>query len=122
MTDSLYRQLADKLSAEIESGRWQSFDRLPSIRQLAKTQKVSINTVIKALHLLADQTDASFRGAVAAQERKQIKGLEHLEKRMLKAQKKKLLKTQRKLQSQKFKQSKKRKKLRQLLKKLLRKW
>ena len=43
----------------------------------------------KALHLLADQTDASFRGAVAAQERKQIKGLEHLEKRMLKAQKKK---------------------------------
>ena len=52
MTDSLYQQLADNLAAEIETGRWQSFDRLPSIRQLAKTQKVSINTVINALHLL----------------------------------------------------------------------
>ena len=52
MTDSLYQRLADKLSVEIENGRWQSFDRLPSIRQLAKTQNVSINTVIKALHLL----------------------------------------------------------------------
>jgi bacillithiol biosynthesis cysteine-adding enzyme BshC len=52
-------------------------------------QKNLLVEQFKALHLLADQTDASFRGAVAAQERKQIKGLEHLEKRMLKAQKKK---------------------------------
>jgi uncharacterized protein YllA (UPF0747 family) len=38
---------------------------------------------------LAEKTDASFSGAVKAQEAKQIKGLENLEKRLLKAQKRK---------------------------------
>ena len=42
------------------------------------------------LHQLAEQTDKSFIGAVKAQEAKQIKGLNHLEKRLLRAQKKKL--------------------------------
>lgn len=41
------------------------------------------------LHILANQTDKSFSGAVKAQEAKQIKGLENLEKRLLKAQKRK---------------------------------
>ena len=44
----------------------------------------------KDLYQLAEQTDKSFLGAVKAQEVKQIKGLKHLEKRLLKAQKKKL--------------------------------
>ena len=39
---------------------------------------------------MAEQTDKSFIGAVDAQRRKQIKGLEHLEKRLLTAQKRKL--------------------------------
>ena len=42
------------------------------------------------LYALAKETDKSFIGAVAAQEKKQIKGLEHLEKRLLSAQKRKL--------------------------------
>ncbi|MGO3689316.1 MAG: bacillithiol biosynthesis cysteine-adding enzyme BshC [Psychroflexus halocasei] len=42
------------------------------------------------LHQLAHRTDQSFEGAVAAQEQKQINGLKHLEKRLLKAQKRKL--------------------------------
>jgi bacillithiol biosynthesis cysteine-adding enzyme BshC len=42
----------------------------------------------EALHEIAKQTDKSFTGAVKAQEIKQIKGLEHLEKRLLKAEKK----------------------------------
>jgi bacillithiol biosynthesis cysteine-adding enzyme BshC len=42
------------------------------------------------LHKLAEQTDNSFLGAVKAQEVKQIKGLKNLEKRLLKAQKRKL--------------------------------
>lgn len=42
------------------------------------------------LHILAEQTDKSFVGAVKAQEVKQIKGLKYLEKRLLKAQKRKL--------------------------------
>lgn len=53
-------------------------------------QKELLNKQFKDLYALAEQTDASFLGAVAAQERKQIKGLEHLEKRLLKAQKRKL--------------------------------
>ncbi|WP_317047361.1 bacillithiol biosynthesis cysteine-adding enzyme BshC [Winogradskyella aurantiaca] len=40
------------------------------------------------LYQLAEQTDKSFIGAVKAQEVKQLKGLKHLEKRLLKAQKK----------------------------------
>jgi len=39
---------------------------------------------------LAEQTDKSFVGAVKAQEVKQLKGLKNLEKRLLKAQKRKL--------------------------------
>ena len=39
---------------------------------------------------LAEKTDKSFLGAVKAQEVKQLKGLDHLEKRLLKAQKRKL--------------------------------
>jgi len=42
------------------------------------------------LYELASQTDASFLGAVKAQEVKQLQGLDHLEKRLLKAQKRKL--------------------------------
>ena len=36
---------------------------------------------------LVDQTDASFKGAVEAQQAKQFKGIDTLEKRLLKAQK-----------------------------------
>jgi uncharacterized protein YllA (UPF0747 family) len=39
---------------------------------------------------VANKTDESFLGAVKAQEAKQTKGLENLEKRLLKAQKRKL--------------------------------
>ncbi len=42
------------------------------------------------LYALAKQTDASFLGAVGAQEKKQLNGLNHLEKRLLKAEKRKL--------------------------------
>lgn len=54
------------------------------------SQKKHIASQFIALHKLAEQTDKSFLGAVDAQERKQVKGLEHLEKRLLKAQKRKL--------------------------------
>ncbi|MFD2823276.1 bacillithiol biosynthesis cysteine-adding enzyme BshC [Lacinutrix iliipiscaria] len=54
------------------------------------TQKIHLKEQFKELHKLAKQTDKSFLGAVSAQERKQIKGLEHLEKRLMKAQKRKL--------------------------------
>ncbi|WP_299116013.1 bacillithiol biosynthesis cysteine-adding enzyme BshC [uncultured Winogradskyella sp.] len=49
-----------------------------------------LESQFKSLHLLAEQTDKSFIGAVKAQEARQIKGLKRLEKRLLKAQKRKL--------------------------------
>lgn len=42
------------------------------------------------LYILAEKTDKSFLGAVAAQEKKQLNGLDKLEKRLLKAEKRKL--------------------------------
>ena len=53
-------------------------------------QRKHLKAQFKSLHELADQTDPSFRGAVAAQEKKQLNGLDKLEKRLLKAQKKKM--------------------------------
>ncbi|WP_269237110.1 bacillithiol biosynthesis cysteine-adding enzyme BshC [Flavobacterium flavigenum] len=53
-------------------------------------QKEILKTQFQYLYELADQTDKSFSGAVKAQEIKQTKGLENLEKRLLKAQKRKL--------------------------------
>jgi len=54
------------------------------------TQKEHLQNQFNALYKLAEQTDKSFIGAVAAQEKKQMKGLNNLEKRLLKAQKRKL--------------------------------
>lgn len=53
-------------------------------------QKEQLRKQFSALFEIANQTDKSFLGAVKAQEAKQIKGLENLEKRLLKAQKRKL--------------------------------
>ena len=53
------------------------------------TQKNILKQQFSDLYAIANQTDKSFIGAVKAQEAKQIKGLENLEKRLLKAQKKK---------------------------------
>jgi len=48
-----------------------------------------LNQQFLALRKIAKETDVSFIGAVNAQERKQIKGLENLEKRLLRAEKRK---------------------------------
>lgn len=55
-----------------------------------KPQKEQLQKQFEDLYVLAEQTDKSFKGAVAAQEVKQIKGLENLEHRLLKAQKRQL--------------------------------
>lgn len=53
--------------------------------------KEQLKKQFDALYTIANQTDDSFIGALKAQEIKQIKGIEHLEKRLLKAQKRKLV-------------------------------
>ncbi len=63
---------------------------ISKIRIDFSSQKLQLENQFKDLYEIAKQTDASFVGAVAAQERKQIKGIEYLEQRLLKAQKRKL--------------------------------
>jgi len=50
-------------------------------------QKEFLQQQFKDLYEIATQTDKSFLGAVGAQEKKQLNGLDNLEKRLLKAQK-----------------------------------
>ncbi len=54
------------------------------------SQKQHLKQQFIALYALASKTDITFLNAVKAQEIKQLKGLEALEKRLLKAQKRKL--------------------------------
>ena len=54
------------------------------------SQMNHLNVQFAELYELAKLTDKSFFGAVKAQEQKQLKGLQNLESRLLKAQKKKL--------------------------------
>ena len=62
------------------------------IRQISKIDldltplKNQLKKQFTRLHNLVAQTDGSFKGAVAAQEAKQLKGIEYLEKLLLKAQ------------------------------------
>ncbi|MGB5318979.1 bacillithiol biosynthesis protein BshC, partial [Eudoraea sp.] len=53
-------------------------------------QKLFLKDHFEVMYKLAEQTDKSFYGAVKAQEVKQLKGIDKLEKRLLKAQKRKL--------------------------------
>ena len=53
-------------------------------------QKKLLKEQFKGMYNIAAKTDASFLGAVKAQEVKQLKGLDTLENRLLKAQKRKL--------------------------------
>ena len=53
-------------------------------------QKQHLKKQFEALYDIAEKTDITFKNAVKAQEVKQLKGLDVLEKRLLKAQKRKL--------------------------------
>ena len=52
-------------------------------------QRVELKAMFNNLKQLSDKTDKSFTGAVLAQEKKQLNGLDNLEKRLLRAQKRK---------------------------------
>lgn len=64
-------------------------ERISEIPIDFSVQRSTLNKQFSDLLRVADRTDKSFRGAVLAQEAKQLKGLDHLEKRLLKAQKRK---------------------------------
>jgi bacillithiol synthase len=80
-----YAQLFSK-SEDLVKQKTKEFSQFPIDLTL---QKKILESQFDYLYELANQTDASFSGAVKAQEKKQINGLENLEKRLLKAQKRK---------------------------------
>lgn len=55
MENSLYSRLADKMTDQIRRGVLTVGERLPSVRQLSKREKVSISTVMAAYNLLDEQ-------------------------------------------------------------------
>jgi bacillithiol biosynthesis cysteine-adding enzyme BshC len=86
----------DKLDLSISDLFLSREDLITKITKLKSSQKIDFSSQIthlrkqfNKLYDLAKETDASFTGAVAAQEKKQINGLLYLEKRLLKAEKKK---------------------------------
>lgn len=50
-----YEQLASELAGMIESSVLSRGDRLPSVRQLSKERRLSVSTVLQALHQLEDR-------------------------------------------------------------------
>ncbi len=51
----LYEQVAGKIARLIERGTFRPGERIPSVRQLSRQQKVSITTALQAVRLLEDQ-------------------------------------------------------------------
>ena len=60
--------------------------KISEIRIDLSEKRDHLKRQFKDLYEVAEKTDASFVGAVAAQEKKQLNGLDNLEKRLLKAQ------------------------------------
>ncbi|KQC33124.1 hypothetical protein AAU57_07200 [Nonlabens sp. YIK11] len=86
--ESLKVEVADLFKKDHELNE-QIIRQVSEIEIDFEQQKKFLKKQFKELYAVAQDTDPSFLGAVGAQERKQIKGLEHLEKRLLKAQKRK---------------------------------
>ena len=80
--EDLFLPRQDLIDAYVKKASQISIDFSP--------QKALLSNQFKNLYSLAKQTDPSFLGAVAAQEKKQLKGLGNLEKRLLRAQRRKL--------------------------------
>lgn len=51
----LYEQVAGRIARLIERGTFRPGERIPSVRQLSRQQKVSITTALQAVRLLEDQ-------------------------------------------------------------------
>ncbi len=96
MTEKLHKK-ADKLKLDLADlfMNQNSFIN-KKIREISNInidfsdQREHLSEQFNAMYDLAKKTDPTFLGAVKAQEVKQLKGLDHLEKRLLKAQKRKL--------------------------------
>ncbi len=73
-------------SDDLKNKKIREFSDFPIV---FSSQKKVLQKQFSDLYVLAEKTDITFKNAVKAQEKKQLKGLENLEKRLLKAQKRK---------------------------------
>ena len=87
--DALHLSWADLFSKQKDLVN-QKTQALSEINLDLSDTKNQLKKQFDALYSIAKQTDDSFLGALKAQETKQIKGIENLEKRLLKAQKRKM--------------------------------
>lgn len=90
-------QKLDKLNISLSEVFWKQGNLIDKkVKEMSEInldfsqQKMFLQKQFELLKDLAKQTDYSFIGAVNAQEKKQLNGLDNLEKRLLKAQKRKL--------------------------------
>ncbi|MCF6307952.1 MAG: bacillithiol biosynthesis cysteine-adding enzyme BshC [Flavobacteriaceae bacterium] len=88
----------EKLNENIEALFFSQYDlenkhtlQLSDIKIDFTQQREHLKKQFEDLYEVAKKTDQSFLGAVAAQEKKQLNGLDKLEKRFLKAEKRKLV-------------------------------
>jgi len=79
--ENLFRNQNDLISDKVRS--------ISDIKIDFSDQRNKLEEMFKVLEELSNGTDKSFLGAVKAQKKKQLNGLDHLEKRLLKAQKRK---------------------------------
>ncbi|RRO11898.1 bacillithiol biosynthesis cysteine-adding enzyme BshC [Flavobacteriaceae bacterium 14752] len=87
--DKLDLKVADLFQSTIDLKN-QQVKKISKIDIDFTPQKEHLSQQFKALYKLAKQTDKTFLNAVAAQEKKQHNGLNKLEKRLLKAQRRQL--------------------------------
>lgn len=78
-TEELFLKQENLIAKKVKENAAVSFD--------FTSQKSFLNEQFEQLRVIAKQTDVSYIGAVTAQEKKQLKGLENLEKRLLRAEK-----------------------------------
>ncbi|GEK34607.1 GntR family transcriptional regulator [Kurthia sibirica] len=78
----LYKQIAHAIIEKIAAGELQQGDTLPSIRQLAKTLQINVNTVQKSYHDLAHRGVIELPDkakAIICRQKTQEEALQHFE-------------------------------------------
>ena len=73
MENCLYARLAEKMTDLIRSGAIAVGERMPSVRQLSKREKVSISTVMTAYNLLEEQRWVEVRPKSGYYVRRQVR-------------------------------------------------
>ena len=54
-TQAIYLQVADFIAEKILSNEWKTEERIPSVREIAKSLKVNVNTVMRSYSLLQEK-------------------------------------------------------------------